>query len=294
MKNSGKQLVGILVILVLLAIVLVVFFCVSNGGNGTSSSNFGALMQYKLTNKTGNNLNVVCIIDTKSSTYGTSDNGSGAQKIVEINVYSADGLDYWYFYYGGSTAFSISKDPANPTKIILNATGGHQRNSTERYYCYNVVDWSKLSLSRKQCDLEGYRSGRYVRIFGSTKRYTDGQYPIALLMYVDGYGNLIDNNDKASQRRSGSLCGNCMPLDPGSSNEYPPRYKIGLASRHVLYYDKSILKTICPFYSIPPNESIPIINNIKQYDKINGSIKDAYPAYNVIYVNNTQDVTISN
>jgi hypothetical protein len=288
MKNSGKQLVGILV---LLAIVLVVFFCVSNGGTGTS--NFGALMQYKLTNKLSTNLNIVWIINNQSN-YGASDNGSGPQKIVEIKVYSADGQDYWYFYYGGSTAYSISKDPTNPTLLRLNATGGKQRGSTDT----NQYDWWDPALwdpAGTELARTKFNSGRYVRIFRSTKRSTDPPYAIALLIYVDGYGNLIDNNDKVSQMRGttnqpGNVCGNCMPLDPGVSNENPPRYSIGLMTQDVTLFGWSTAqkKMICPFVSLPTDQSIPIINNIKEYRRVPRTL---FPP-NTIAADATSNITI--
>jgi preprotein translocase subunit SecG len=300
MKNSGKQLVGILV---LFAIVLVVFFCVSNGGNGgnggngTSSSNFGALTRYTLTNKTKSNLNIAWIINN-GSLYGASDNGSGAQKIVEIKVYSADGLDYYHFYYGGSYAWPISKDPKEPTIIRLNGTGGKLRGS----YYYDI--YGQGTIFQNIVAQPGGISGRYVRIFRSTKRDIYPPYALALLIYVDGYGNLIDYNDKVSENRglygnSTSRCGNCMPLDPGTYTT-----PIGLVSIDVPAYSLGgSMTTICPFVSLPTQQSIPIINNIKEYRKVSSihGLASGYNFFNpktnttsnTIPVDNTKNIEIT-
>lgn len=114
MKNSGKQLVGILVILVLLAIILVVFFV--NGSNGSSNfsvfinrpdlvgkaivntnecpktSNMDPYFKYnlKLTNKMNRRIHVISIINQKSNC-GLKDNWDGSQKFVTVNLWSADG-----------------------------------------------------------------------------------------------------------------------------------------------------------------------------------------------------------
>lgn len=302
MKISGKQLVGILVILVLLAIVLVVFLCVSNGtGNGTgkSTSNFGNVMPYTLTNKTSNNLNIAWIINNQSN-YGASDNGSGPQQLVEINVYSADGQDYYYFYYGGSTAYSISNDPTRPTLLRLNATGGKQKGSTY----HPKHDWRDAAFWDND-NIGGHLtpqlySGRYVRIFRSTKRITDPPYALALLIYVDGYGNLIDQNDKVSQMRGttnnpGNVCGNCMPLSEGDYTGQP----IGLVTQDVPLYGWSNVpkKMICPFVSLPPGKSIPIINNIKEYRRVSSIFgllprNDPFAPPATIAVDNTKNVVI--
>ena len=196
MKNSGKQLVGIIL---LLAIVLVVFFV--NGSN--SSNNFGSLVNYRLYNATKSQLEVVSIID--QSKPPPTENGN-AQQRVNLFLYSADGIPYYYYYYGGSTPYEINTDS---TYLVLNGTGGRQTKA------------SVINVTR-ETNVMNYRDGRYVRIFNNKNRSNT-----ALLFYVDGYGNWIDNNDKASQNRTVQKCGNVLPLSVGTD------YAFGLKTMNV-------------------------------------------------------------
>jgi hypothetical protein len=173
-----------------------------------------------------------------------NENGNSIQQFVNLNLYSADGIPYYYYYFGGSTPYEISKDYDNSTQLTLNATGGRQTLPGIQAVTYPTISGYKTIPGEFK-----YNPGRYVRIFNNNNRSNT-----ALLFYVDGYSNWIDNNDKSSQNRTSQKSGNVLPLTKNVG------YLFGL--RTMTVNGKS---TVCISRIIRSSDNIQIDNLVSEY-----------------------------
>jgi hypothetical protein len=210
MATLKRPLIGIIFIVFILVIIILLL--------RTNSSSFGSDSSGYIVNIGTERMDVFYEPAVNPS---SPQNLTGQQQII-IKLYNDRNEQYWYYLYGSSTAYAISKDKSKPSTITLNGGGGRANSGS---------------------------TGAYLYIFKNTKRQQDTNNE-SLLIYVDGFQNFAIRNDSwyVSRGRSVGLIPDGTVYTYGVSTVYG---KITLYKSLVTQGDNFYKNAMFQAYNIP-------------------------------------------